>query len=56
MLCRSSSEGTSMKRESSERFDGFWKTAINSLQRLDKDCLEAGDASQFTLLVEGMIV
>ena len=45
-----------MKRELSERFDGFWKTAINSLRRLNKDHLEAGDVSQFTLLVEGMIV
>ena len=38
------------KRESSERFDGFWKTVINSSWRLDKDCSEAGDASRFTLL------
>ena len=45
-----------MKRESSERFDGFWKTAINSSRRPDKDHSEAGDASLFTLLVEGAIV
>ena len=56
LLCHSLSEGTSMKRELSERFDGFWKTAINSLRRLDKDRSEAGDASRFTLLVEGAIV
>ena len=56
LLCRSLSEGTSMKRESSERFDRFWKTVINLSQRLDEDRLEAGDASRFTLLVEGAIV
>ena len=45
-----------MKRELSERFDRFWKTTINLLRRLNKDRLEAGDVSQFTLLVEGVIV
>ena len=48
--------GTSIKREASSRFEGFWNIRTNSLRRLDRDCSEADCASLFTHLVEGAIV